>query len=321
MTNKQPASDLTSEQPAQLRLAVGAAEEEIGAMLRHQRLKRKIAIDVAAKALKLSSGTLEEIERGNLNRFEALYRRGYVRNYARFLGLDPAPLLDMLRDAELPPLRSVMPIQQRGRNFDKFLRIATYAIVTTLIIPPIVLIYIQGGLDFLDRDRSLTQEPLGVSSVADAAPVEPDFVGPRPAADVDLEREGTTIAAVTASALPLNYIRPVRDPVGAARPEAGAPLSSAEDEPEMPDPRSTLVIELMDDSWLEVYAADGRRLEFDLLRAGSERRFLDEGPFRILAGRGSAITLELDGTVLEFDGQDRADVVTLEVSADGAMRR
>lgn len=317
MTKEQPASGNVTEQPAQLRLSVGSAEEEIGALLRHQRLKRKLAVDDAARALKLSPSTLEEIERGNLDRFESLYRRGYLRNYARFLGLDPAPLLEMLREAEMPPLRSVMPVHQRGKNFDRFLRIATYAIVTTLIIPPIVLIYIQGGLDFLDRDRSLAHHPSSVQAVLGDVADEGAFVGPPRPVGADGEREA---AVVTASALPLNYIRPVRDPVAPAWPEEGDP-GAGDLQPEIPDPRSSLVIELMGDSWLEVYAADGRRLEFDLLRAGAERRFLDEGPFRILAGRASAISLQVDGKVMEFDGQDRADVVSLEVSADGVVRR
>lgn len=320
MTRTPPASDSVSEQPAQLHLAVGASEEEIGARLRHQRLKRKIAIDDAARALKLSSSTLEEIERGNLARFESIYRRGYLRNYARFLGLDPAPLLDMLSDAEMPPLRSVMPVQRGGRNFDRALKIATYAIVTTIIIPPIILIYIQGGLDFLDRDRDFLQEPAAALSVVRDDAAETAFVGPPSSTAVESEREGATVAAVTASALPLTYMRPVRDPVGTLRSVAHE-SGDADADPGAPDPRSILVVELVGDSWLEVYAGDGRRLEFDLLRAGTERRFLEEGPFRILAGRGSAISLELDGKVIEFDGQDRADVVSLEVSVDGTVRR
>lgn len=318
MTDQLPANGADNDQPNQLRLAVGAGDLEIGAQLRHQRRKRKIAIEDAARALKLAPSTLEEIERGELDRFESIYRRGYVRNYARFLGLDPAPLVAMLQEAEMPPLRSVLPVRQRGRNFDRLFKIATYAIVTTLIIPPIVLIYIQGGLDFLDRERSESQQALlPTSSIQETASA---FVGPsRPASDA-VERDGAASAPVTASALPLNYIRPVRDPVSTetlSRPDP-ALLDDGED---TVDSRSALVIELLDDSWLEVYSGDGRRLEFDLVRAGAERRFVDDGPFRVLAGRGSAIRLQLDGETIEFAGQDRADVVTLEIGADGAIRR
>lgn len=318
MTDQQSAKGADNDQPSQLRLAVGAGGLEIGAQLQHQRRKRKISIEDAARALKLAPSTLEEIERGNLDRYESIYRRGYVRNYARFLGLDPVPLIAMLPEVEMPPLRSVLPMQQRGRNFERLFKIATYAIVTTLIIPPIILIYIQGGLDFLDRERAESQQAQLPASLMQE-PATP-FVGPPRPTDAGIEREGTASAPMTASALPLNYIRPVRDPVSAESLARMEPGSSGSNE-EIVDTRSALVIELLDDSWLEVYAADGRRLEFDLVRAGSERRFLDEGPFRVLAGRGSAIRLQLDGEFIEFPGQDRADVVTLEIDADGAVRR
>lgn len=316
MSRKKPAQAIECEEPSQLRLAVGMAEEEVGARLRQQRLKRKISVAEAALALKLSATTLEEIERGDLGRHESLYRRGYVRNYARFLGLDPAPLLALLREGDLPALRTVLPVQQRGRNFERALKIATYTIVTTLIIPPIVLIYIQGGLDFLDRDRSLGQTPEPALS---SAQIEIPLIGPELPAEVAREREASLMGPVTASALPLNYIRQVRDPVAASQPEAQ--VAANPDAVEVIDPGSLLVIELRDDSWLEVYSADGRRLEFDLLRAGTERRFQAEGPFRILAGRGSAISLSLDGQPIEFEGQERADVVSLELSPEGVVRR
>lgn len=315
---KSPALASPGDEPSQLRLAVGAAEQEIGAQLRQRRMQRKLSVEDVARALKLAPATVEEIERGDLDRHESLYRRGYVRNFARHVGMDPAPLLAMLQSSDLPPLRTVLPVQQRGRNFDRVLRIATYAIVTTLIIPPIVLIYIQGGLSFLDRDRQLSQTTGELEMIS--RDVQVPLVGPELPVELAREREAVNLGPVTASALPLGVIRPVRDTAATAREEELAPgaigLPTAE-----ADSRSLLVIELSDDSWLEVYAADGRRLEFDLLRAGTERLFHEEGPFRILAGRGSAVSLTLDGQRLEFEGQDRADVVSLELGKDGAVLR
>jgi cytoskeleton protein RodZ len=318
MNDKKPAPHDEADVPSQLRLPVGATEEEVGARLRHQRLKRKISIEDAARALKLAPATLQEIERGDLGRYESIYQRGYLRNYARFLGLEPEPLVAMLQEADLPPLRTVLPLRSPGPNFERFLKIATYAIVTTLIIPPLVLIYIQGGLDFLDRDRSVVVES-SETAVAGGGLVGQTPLPQRSAAAV-AERDTISTGPVTASALPLTYIRPVRDPVAEDQLQQ-ADLESLASSSEAPDPRSVLLVELLDDSWLEVYAADGRRLEFDLLRAGDQRRFVAEAPFRILAGRASAVNLILDGEVLRFEGQDRGDVVSLELSADGVILR
>lgn len=302
--------------PDQLSLPVSRPEEEVGARLRQQRLKRRIAVPDAARALKLTPATLEDIERGDLDRHPALYRRGYLRNYARFLGLDPEPLLGLLEVAEAPPLRPVLPVTRRGANFERLLRIATYAIVTTLIIPPLVLIYIQGGLSFMER-------PLAVSEDIDSPPSTDTGArelarSARPLGVRDAEPEAL-IGPVTASALPLSPIRPVRD-LAAAESVATARLDPSPTGVE-PDSRSILVIELLEDSWLEIYAADGRRLEYDLLRAGVQRRYTAEGPFQLLLGRASAVTVELDGVSISFDGQDLGGVASFELSADGMVRQ
>ena len=319
MNDKKPADQNEIEEPSQLRLPVGSAEQEVGARLRQKRLKRRISIDDAARALKLAPSTLREIEEGELGRFESLYRRGYLRNYARFLGLDPEPLLQLVQSTDLPPLKMVLPVGRTGQKFDRFLKVATYAIVTTLIIPPLVLIYIQGGMVFLDRDRSLvvdSQEAV----VAPAQSVAELAVSAR-AVEGSVERDTAISGPVTASALPLNYIRPVRDLVSEQLPPAAEAGSGMVSSDEAPDPRSVLQLELLDDSWVEVYAADGRRLEFDLLRAGDQRRFVAEAPFRLLVGRGNAVQLSMDGELVQFEGQERGDIVRFEIAVDGAVLR
>src|SRR3974377_15403 len=61
----------------------------IGGILRSERLRRNKSLDVIAAETKISRATLEAIES---DRFDSLpggaYRRGFVRQYARALGLD-----------------------------------------------------------------------------------------------------------------------------------------------------------------------------------------------------------------------------------------
>lgn len=320
ITKPAPGAEVADQRPSQLTLSVGRAEEQVGLTLREQRLKRRISIERAAAALKLSSVILDDLEKGTLDRHPHLYRRGYVRNYARFLGLDPAPLLRLIEEDEAPPLRPVLPAQRRAVKLDRFLKIATYAIVTTVIIPPIVWIYIQGGWHLMDRDSgtergaSVLAERAGPRSTVTTGSTRPD---PADAGD----SQPATVP-VTASALPLSSIRPMRDLVDPTA-QVGADAEPADETAASaaPDPRSSLVIELVDDSWLEVYDADGQRLEYDLLRAGERRVYIAEAPFRLLLGRANAITLSLDGKAVEYEGQDRGDVSSFELLADGAVQR
>ncbi|MEE4638843.1 MAG: helix-turn-helix domain-containing protein [Wenzhouxiangella sp.] len=322
MTENVTPSSAEPAEPNQLRLPVGGAEEEIGVLVKQQRVKRKIKLENAARDLKLSPATLERIERGDLEHLAPIYRRGYVRNYALYLGLDPDPLLSLLEAAEPPALRSVMASRKRPPRFDKILKFSTYLIVTTVIVPPLVLIYIQGGSRFIERE-SVVSEPLSSVAVpsasdqrvADRVARALSLDDTAPAADSVASGDNAPVAA---SALPLSSIRPLRDPATAFT-ESTAQTVTAEMPPESTG--SVLSIEVLEDSWLEVYSGDGERLEYDLLRGGDRRRFEAEPPFRLLLGRASAVALELDGKPVEFEGQDRADVASFDLLADGVIRR
>ena len=302
-------------EPSQLRLPVGNAEEEVGLQLRQQRLKRRLSLEEAARRIRLTVPILERIEKGELDQLAPIYRRGYVRNYATFLGLDPDPLLAYIEQASPSELHQVLAQPKRPIRLEKYLKFATYLIVTTLIIPPIVWLYIQGGSRFIEPEPVVaTDLPAG----------EPGIVDQRNASRIaralaldegqQSEAPSASASAVAASTLPLSAIRPLRDPADEQAAEAEAEL------PPLADGLSVMLVEIQADSWLEVYAGDGQRLEYDLLRAGDRRRFEAEPPFRLLLGRANAVTLELDGHPVEFDGQDRADVTSLEVLASGEVR-
>ena len=329
MTEQQPLDHRAPSAPDQLRLPVGRAEEEVGVQLKQQRLKRRIELAEAGRALNLSVSSLDKIERGELDHLAPLYRRGYVKNYARYLGLEVEPLLELLGAPDQAVLQAVMPHSKAPIKFDRILKYSTYLIVTTLIVPPLVLIYIQGGLRFFDPEPSSSSTSPMVESVAEASEQR---VSDRMARALALEDIGAagdetgsdsdpaqTQAPMTATALPVGAIRPLRDPT-LARNDGDGPVS-ADEAAAQDSPGAILSLEMIDDSWLEIYAANGDRLEYDLLRRGDRREFVAEPPFRLLLGRASAVSLLLDGAPVEFEGQDRADVASFELLADGEVRR
>jgi cytoskeleton protein RodZ len=82
-----------------------------------------------------------------------------------------------------------------------------------------------------------------------------------------------------------------------------------------------LSVELLEDSWVEIHAADGERLEYDLLRAGQSRTYSGEAPFQLLLGRANAVRLMLGEELVTFDGHDRSDVARLRLLASGEVER
>src|SRR5512139_3689632 len=73
----------------------------VGARLRVAREMRQMSVDEVAQALKLGPRQVEALESGNWQGLPGqTFVRGFVRNYARLLQIDPAPLMDHL-DATL----------------------------------------------------------------------------------------------------------------------------------------------------------------------------------------------------------------------------
>lgn len=326
MTENHHENDRAMPEPDQLRLPVGRLEEEVGIQLKQQRQKKRMTLEQAARALNLPVASLDKIERGELEHLASIYRRGYVQNYARYLGLEPEPLLALLGEHTPSALMAVMPPPKDRIKFERILKFSTYLIVTTLIVPPLVLIYIQGGLRFFEDEPQSAPGQIAESvaeasdnRVADRMARALALDVPEPGGnETEAESGDPSRSPMTATALPVAAIRPLRDP--ALNPD-GAEQEIPPIEELESTPGSTLTLEVLEDSWLEVYAANGDRLEYDLLRQGDRREFVAEPPFRLLLGRANAVSLELDGATVEFEGQDRADVASFELLASGEIRR
>lgn len=248
-------------------------------------------------ALKLPRSVLEAIEDDRLDRIAPIYRRGYLVNYARELGEPVDRYLSADVDAP-PPLTDVLPAARPPRT-DRLLRLATYFLGTTLIVPPLVYFFITGGSRLFDGGDDLAPRSAAVADevTSDESSVVSRRIARALALETDAEvadskREGP----LAASTLPLPALRPASSAATADIPVA---------EPEAPETAPVLHrlgLELLEDSWVEIFDATGERLEFDLLRADSNPRYEGTPPFRILLGRANAVRISLDGQTVDFEG-------------------
>lgn len=281
-----------------------------GAQLAQARKAKQLSLEAASRALKLPRTTLQHIESDCFEQIAPIYRRGYITNYARLVGIDPQPLLARLGPAEPEPLKAVLPVSGKTQRFDRFLKFATYALVTTMIVPPLVYFFVLGGARLFESDvaargepdegavTSQVQKPGYRERFVDALAVQPPESG---------SRSGSHLSAST---LPMTPIRTLpRDDAGAASSDAGTEAAPEEQTTAL----SNLELVLRGDSWVEIESADGERLEFDLLREGQSRTYSGMAPFSLLLGRGSAVELRLDGEDVAFAGQQEAGVTELVV--------
>jgi cytoskeleton protein RodZ len=124
-----------------LRTAEVSRLSTIGEALRSAREGQAKTIDEAAAATRIRAGYLEALEE---ERFEDLggnvYARGFLRSYASWLGLDPAPLLEAYRAQERPdaPLFEHAPKAigglQGGRRGPNWLAVAIVCVSIILLV-------------------------------------------------------------------------------------------------------------------------------------------------------------------------------------------
>ena len=67
---------------------------DVGGKLRTAREAKRLSLEDTAFALKLSPRQVADIEANEWSGLPKTVIRGFVRNYARYLGLDPAQLMD-----------------------------------------------------------------------------------------------------------------------------------------------------------------------------------------------------------------------------------
>src|SRR5262249_62310482 len=68
--------------------------ENFGARLRQQRESRQIPLEVIAAQTKINLSLLEGLERDDVSRWPmGIFRRAFVRDYARLIGLEPEPVV------------------------------------------------------------------------------------------------------------------------------------------------------------------------------------------------------------------------------------
>lgn len=263
----------------------------LGDRLREARERRKLSLPQAAAETRIQQSILEALEADRTDHIAPVYLKGYVRSYARFLGI-PADELEAdlaSRAGGTPTLHPVFDSPPRRSPVDRWLKVTGYVVASLLI----------GTLAW-----QLTHEVVRISqsdgTVAARGGVDPQVTEPAPSAS----------QPVNASMTPLEALRRRHQaaPADTAR-DAWAALDRVPAETIEQDPLLRLVAAA--DSWVEVTDAEGRQLELNLMRAGESRAYQGTPPFNVLLGRASAIEVYLGGERVDLEPWTRGDVARI----------
>ena len=283
-----------------------------GDLLRYSREQAGLTLERAAELSKIRPSVLAAIESGETAEIPSVYLRGFIRNYARALGLDQSDIeqqMEYVQGLE-PQVQSVFSVKSsRGRS-EKWIKASSY-IAASAVIAALAWQFTHEAVRFSQGDSQLTAG--SVSATALPEPVNGKTTAPAPAANTHLNASIASVEVLqqrgerggkAAAEEAWEAIGDVSDPA-AATAEPGAGVNE-----------HRLTVRTSADSWVEIFDGQGVQLELDLLRAGNERAYSGTWPFRVMLGRASAVELTLDGESVDLAPYTRDNVARLTLGGE-----
>jgi cytoskeleton protein RodZ len=264
-----------------------------------------------ARQLKLSVRQIEALERDDYSGFAGpVFVRGFLRNYAKLLQLDPDALVSA---AAFPPAAaagnaaSAAPAPVQEVAVDRRPRIGA----GTLVAGAVLVVLVVAAL-YETRRRPSPVAP----AMPGASPTlaTPEHAESPPGAPV----EGGPAPPVPAAPPPAaGAVRPPA-PAGTPGPEASGspePASAGVSTGEAAAAgRASVKLVFDDESWVEITDRSGKVILSRLNAAGSERIVEGEAPLTLVIGNAHAVRLSFRDKPVDLTPHTRVDVarVTLE---------
>ena len=301
------------------------AQTEFGSALREAREKAGLSLADIAGVLKVTERTVVALE---TERYEELpprpYILGYVRRYARLVGLDDAALTVGPDRVEAEPVLPAVVLRSRWVSFNDFARESWGLVYGSIVL--VFVILIGGALWWAWRGENAEQvvpqvapSTAGTDSVpvVVATPPSPrvntEVVSPVPATP-DQGLDATTTAAEPPKPLAADPAPPEFAPV---EPEvADADSDEAATERLARPDLITFVFE--GECWVEVRGRGGELVHGDLGRDGETVTVSGRAPFSVLLGNPNVVDVTFNGEPVSVDPGRPGEVARFQVGADGS---
>ena len=271
-----------------------------GDLLRYEREQKGLTLERAADHSRIKPAVLAAIESGETQDIPSVYLRGYIRNYARFLGVDPEDLeghMDHVEGAE-PDVRTVFSVNSTRGQTEKWLKVSSYLVASALI-ATLAWQFTHQAVRFSQGETSLA------AAISDQS-----------GSNGNSQDAGRTDGAVAnrhlnASIASVEALQRSNISGSSAAEEAWAAVGESVETATSDSGLHRLTVNTSADTWVEILDAGGQHLEMDLIRAGVNREYKGQGPFQLMIGRASAVQLTMDGEAVDLGPYTRGNVARM----------
>ena len=294
-----------------------------GHLLRQAREEQGLSQKETARDLHLTSKVINAIEEDDFELIPSfVFARGYIRSYARHLGLDGQALVAEFDLAYGVPNNSAKPMSairkgvQQSKPGDTWVKLISIVFVVGLVAASIVWWQSQNGSQMLPQLSSGAAQELPSDSLVEGLDTddvnldllllstnESEVDAIVPEAESIIESEQAQVVVV----------EPVVDPVAEAATEQ-APKEVTDAVVLLPN-QAQLVMVFDKDCWVEIKDANGKMVLSDLYSAGDTIEQVITAPIEVLLGRSSGVaTMTFDGRTIDLKPHTRKDIARLTLS-------
>lgn len=265
------------------------AAESAGTQLREERKRQQLSIGDVSRHLKLSIRQVEALETNDFEQFGgSVFVHGFLRNYAKLLGLQVAPLIHAA-DLKLKPASGIdnsSDIQAPQRNSrDKGKLLLVIAVGVLLVAVFAWMLFTDAPLlpsgSVVEKSTSVDEEinlTASTTEPGDMGGVEEIAVLTEPGAEMATETDQ----------LPRNSIRTT---------------------PQLRDSVVNLVFD--EESWIEVTDRYGAVLASGIVAANASRSISGQAPLTVVIGNAAGARLMYNNKAVDLAPHTRADVARL----------
>ncbi|MDA8381727.1 MAG: helix-turn-helix domain-containing protein [Betaproteobacteria bacterium] len=268
-----------------------AAGPSAGARLAAAREKEGLGVADVARHLKLTVRQVEALEADDYDRMPgAPFVRGFVRNYAKLVGLDPEPLVASLHGLHAP--EPAIAAASGGRRIELpvgagsfWIRILVIVLIVLVGLPLLFHVWLQGGPPPTVPHVPIAPKPLRASPGIRPGPARPAL--PRPST---APRPATRKAPAASTA-----------PAATTAPSGAAAAPG----------KAVIKMVFAGPSWVEIRDRSGKAIFARLNPAGTSQAIEGVPPFRMVIGDAPAVTLTYNGNAVDLAPITRNDVARL----------
>lgn len=272
----------------------------VGQRLASARQAKGLSLDYVAEKLKLSLHQVEAIEADDFSHLPApVFVRGFVRNYARLLEIDPNSLLTALEMEQRPTEQLTAPsegVRLEGSRVRKWLLVPLLLLLLFLMLVAGLYAWLSQGEDALVTSGESVQPVVPMVETTPAslpAATEPAIppLAETPATPVEAsapeQPPGPPSAPVQSLPVTPQATAPVDAPPSLVQPVKPAPSGSA------------LRFRVDEDAWIQVVDGTGQRFS-RLVRAGATETLRGTPPFKLVVGNAAQVKLDYNDHAIDL---------------------